>query len=113
MKEATSLVEIWLNLLTRLPKWNVDKSILYLLNVVARIGWIQYNDVIKSTISTMLNEANVYRPSKGLASRVGVFFSFPVSHLNRSISFFFSFFYLFEKIYFFFLYDGCNRLEVG
>ena len=76
MKEATSLVEIWLNLLTRLPKWNVDKSILYLLNVVARIGWIQYNDVIKSTISTMLNEANVYRPSKGLASRVGVFSHF-------------------------------------
>ena len=70
MKEAASLVEIWLNLLTRLPKWNADKSVLFLLNVLARIGWLQYHDTLKSTISTMLNEANVYRPSKGLASRV-------------------------------------------
>ena len=72
MKEAVSPVELWLNLLTRLPKWNVDKSILYLLNVLARIGWLQHNDAFKGIISTMLNEANVYRPSKGLASRVRI-----------------------------------------
>lgn len=66
--------EIWLNVLTRMPKWNVDKSILYLLDVVARATWPDPVSAksFQQILSVMLQESSkVQRPSKGLASRVG------------------------------------------
>ncbi len=66
-----------MNLLTRLPKWNVDKNVLYLLDVLVRAVLaesarsIQGLAVIKRTLLVRLMEPPVHRPSKGLASRVG------------------------------------------
>ena len=33
---AIPIVEIWMNLLTSFPKWNVEKNILYLLDILVR-----------------------------------------------------------------------------
>ena len=67
-------IEIWLNLLTTLPKWNADKSVLYLLDVLARIAWLDpiICSSFKRILSVVLQESSkVYRPSKGFVSRVG------------------------------------------
>lgn len=71
---ATSALEIWLNLLTTLPKWNVDKSVLYLLDILARIAWADASNsqIFNRILSVVLQESTkVHRPSKGLVSRVG------------------------------------------
>ncbi|XP_045024661.1 ectopic P granules protein 5 homolog isoform X2 [Daphnia magna] len=71
---ATPALEIWLNLLTSLPKWNVDKSVLYLLDILARIAWANSSDIqsFNRILSVVLKESSkVHRPSKGIVSRVG------------------------------------------
>lgn len=64
------IIDIWLNLLTKLPKWNVDKSVLYLIDVLARSTWPDMNSAnhFRQTLYTLLQESDrVQRPSKGLA----------------------------------------------
>ena len=68
-----TLIEIWLNLLTRLPKWNMDKNVIYLLDVLVRMSFEDSAalSIVKRTLMIRLREPPVYRPPKGLASRVG------------------------------------------
>jgi len=71
---SDSIAEIWLNILTKLPKWNTDKSVLYLIDVLARTAWPDLVSVFnfRQTFFTFLRESvKVQRPSKGLALRVG------------------------------------------
>lgn len=67
-------MDIWLNVLTNLPKWNTDKSVLYLLDVLARLAWLEPTSCssFQRILSVVLQESSkVHRPSKGLVSLVG------------------------------------------
>ena len=71
---AIPIVEIWMNLLTSFPKWNVEKNILYLLDILARTAWMDpvSSQSCRRILSVVLQESDkVHRPSKGLVSRVG------------------------------------------
>lgn len=74
MTGAIPVVEIWMNLLTSFPKWNAEKNILYLLDILAQTAWMDpvSSQSCRRILSVVLQEsAKVHRPSKGLVSRVG------------------------------------------